>query len=316
MYGVTSYGGFMKKFAYLIPLFFACVLSEKNVYAQEECCPPTYPFVAEFFLDYDHFRGPADGTWNGNAGAVVGANVGVSIWNGIGAQVGASYGVYDWNGRGPLGGRDSDSVQQQGFVTSGVFYKTPCCRGFMGGVVVDYMFNKNFGVFGLNPNIGQVRWQAGYLLCCKHEFGVWGAANINTTHKHAFEIPVRFRAINQVSLYYKHIFDNCAEAMVWAGIPYRRSLLISGKRSGNVLVGASFRAPLTSCLSVEGHGVYMSPQSNRYSHKFHNDAVNVSIGLTYAFGVGSCDCCELWRAKPYFPVANNSNFLVDTSLSD
>lgn len=310
------FGGCMKCLSFLIPVVLACTLfSSENGYAYDDCCF-SMPVAGEVGIAYDSFRGPAEGTWNGNAGGVIGANLGVAVWNGFGAQFGGSYGVYDWNGRGPLGSRSNGTVQQQGFLTGGVFYKTPCESGFQGGAVVDWMFNKKFGVFGLDPSFGQARFQAGYLFCGSDEVGVLGTVNLDTSHKSAFHIPVSFRAIGQVSLFYRHLFQNCSEAMVWAGVPYRKSLMFSGKRAGKFLLGASFRAPLTSCLSVEGHGVYMAPQGNRYSHKFQNDSVNVSIGLTYSFGAGSCDCCELWRARPYMPVANNSNFLVDTSLND
>lgn len=307
----------MKSLFRLIPLFSVCALMFTNsqAAADGDCCF-SLPVAGEVGIAYDAFRGPAEGTWNGNAGGVIGANFGASLWNGIGVQAGGSYGVYDWSGRGPLGGNRSGSVQQQGFLTGGLFYKTPCASGFQGGAVVDWMFNKNFGVFGLDPSIGQVRFQAGYLFCCSDEVGVLGTANIDTAHKSAFHIPVSFRAIGQVSLFYRHLFQNCSEAMVWAGIPYRKSLMFSGKRAGKYLLGASFRAPLTSCLSVEGHGVYMAPEGSRSVHRFRNDGVNVSIGLSYAFGLGSCDSCELWEARPYMPVANNSNFLVDTSLND
>lgn len=313
----------MKRFYSMASLLFACAAffnisacaADECCYSNDDCCF-SFPLVGEVGIAYDHFRGPSEGSWNGNDGGVIGANFGLGVWNGLGVQFGGSYGVYDWQGRGPLGGDNSGSVQQQGFLTGGAFYRTPCASGLVGGVVVDWMFNKNFGVFGLSPSIGQARFQAGYLFCCSDEVGVWGTANIDTAHDSAFHIPVSFRAVSQVSLYYRHFFDNCAEAMVWAGVPYRKSLMFSGKRAGKFLVGASFRAPLTSCLSVEGHGVYMAPHGNQYSRRFQNDGVNVSIGLSWAFGAGSCDCCELWQARPFMPIANNSNFLVDTSLND
>lgn len=306
----------MKRIFSVASLFIACAsIVNGAVYAYDDCCY-SIPVVGEIGISYDSFRGPSEGTWNGNAGGVIGGNFGLSVWEGLGVQAGGSYGVYDWEGRGPLGGSNSGSVQQQGFLTGGAFYRAPCCNGFQGGAVVDWMFNKNFGVFGLNPSIGQFRFQAGYLFCGTDEIGVWGTANINTDHKDAFQIPVSFRALGQASLYYRHLFENSAEAMVWAGLPYRKSMMFSGKRAGRYLVGASFRAPLTSCLSVEGHGVYMAGQGNSYSHRFQNDAVNVSIGINWAFGAGSCDCFELWQARPFMPVANNSNFLVDTSLND
>jgi hypothetical protein len=210
----------------------------------------------------------------------------------------------------------SQGVQQQGFVTGGLFSNPQYLCGFQAGVVVDWMFNENFGVFALNPSFGQLRFQAGYFAFDCNEFGIWGTVNLDTAHKKAFEIPVAFRAVSQASLFWRHIFDSCAETMVWVGFPYQKGLMAHGKRAGQYIVGGSFSVPLTSCLSVEAHGVYMGPTKTRSSPRFMNYDANVCIGLTYAFGNGSNNCCQIRVARPYLPVANNSNFLVDTNLND
>jgi hypothetical protein len=104
--------------------------------------------------------------------------------------------------------------------------------------------------------------------------------------------------------------------MVWAGVPYGKSLMFSGKRAGTFIVGGSFYAPLTTYLSVEGRGMYMGPQKNEGSPHFQSYGANICIGLSYAFGYDGDGCCERAQARPYLPLANNSNFLVDTSLND
>lgn len=276
-------------------------------------CWEGLPFYGEANISYDHFRGVPDGTWNGNNGVVAGVNFGISAFDVVGIQAGGSYGIYDWYGRGPVGPGSSGNVQQQGFLTGGISYETPCCSGFQGGVVVDWMFNKNFSVFALDPNFGQLRLQAGYLFDGTDELGLWGTIDLGTAHKEAFEIPIRYRAISQINLFWRHFFDNCAETMVWVGLPYKESLMFHGKRAGQYIVGGSFRVPLIGSLSIEGRGMYMGPTSNRSSTRFPNDNVNISIGLTYAFGTAAGCCCNAWHTRPYMPIANNSNFLVDSN---
>lgn len=306
----------MTSFARVLTISFILIsFIQGKSFGYDTCCD-SLPFYGEINLDYDHFRGIPEGTWNGNNGGVIGANFGVSLFDMFGIQAGGSYGVYDWYGRGPVGPGSSSDVQQQGFLTGGVYHQTPWCDGFQGGVVVDWMFNKNFSVFALDPSFGQLRLQAGYLFNGSDELGFWGTVYLNTNHKVAFQIPVSYRAIGQVSLFWRHLFENCAETMVWVGLPYRKGLMVPGKRAGQYLVGASFSVPLTSSLSIEGHGVYMGPTGNKSSNRFQNDDVNICIGLSYAFGPGAGNCCETRQARPYMPVANNSNFLVDTNLSD
>lgn len=298
-------------------VFFNIIFAHAMAADYEECCCDSYPFYGEVNLSYDHFRGISEGSWNDNTGGFAEVNFGVLVADLFGIQAGGSYGVYDWQGRGPVGSENPNGVQQQGFLTGGAFYTTPCCTsGFQAGAVVDWMFNRNFGVFGLNPNFGQVRFQGGYLFNASDEIGIWGTAYLSKNHKSTFQIPVSFRAINQVNLFWRHLFCNCAETMVWAGIPYSKSLMFSGKRAGKYIVGASFSVPLTASLAVEGHGMYMGPNGNHASPRYKSYGANICIGITYAFGCNKDDCCALWQARPYLPVANNSNFLVDSSLND
>ncbi len=304
----------MMHVARFFALSLLAIVSLRGQMFADDWCGSSFPLVGEVNIAYDDFRGLPEGTWNGNTGVLIGVNLGTTLFDLFGVQVGGSYGVYDWYGRGPVV-NDTGGVQQQGFVTGGVFRRDPCCNGFQGGVVIDWMFNKNFGVFALDPSIGQVRFQVGYLWEGYDEFGVLGTANVNTARETVFQVPARFRAVSQVSLFWRHIFENGGESMVWAGAPYNSSLMYSGKRSGTYLIGASFRAPLTACLDLEAHGVYMGPVGNS-SNRFRNYDANVCIGLSYRFGTG-CESCQQERlARPYLPIANNSNFLVDTNVSD
>ncbi|CDR35255.1 DUF6666 family protein [Criblamydia sequanensis] len=305
----------MKQWSHLISTIFIIILFSQNNYAEEDCCF-LFPITGEIGIAYDDFRGLSEGSWNGNTGGLIEVNFGTAIFDGIGLQLGGSYGVYDWAGRGPLGLSDSASIQEQGFISGGFFYKNPCHCPIQAGAIVDWMFNRNFGVFGLNPSFGQVRLQAGYLFPSGDEFGLWGSAYIRTDQKSAFLIPVFFRAVSQINLFWKHYFETSAEVMIWGGVPLKKSLLFSDSKAGKYIVGACFRAPLSSCLSVEGHGAYMGPHHNSASPRFQSYAANICIGINYFFGCKSNACPDLWQAAPYMPIANNSNFIVDTSLND
>lgn len=296
--------------------FLLLVVSKEKSFANDFCWL-NGPIYAEATIAYDDFRGMSEGTWTGNSGALVGTNLGIPLLDIFALQAGGSYGVYDWTGRGLTFLGIPNSVQQQGFMTVGLFHEKLCrYYGFQSSLVLDWMFNKNFGVFALNPSCGQLRLQIGYLLNTCNELGVWGTLNVNTDHETFFEIPIAFRAISQVNLFWRHFFEGCAEATFWAGLPYKKSLMFPGERPGKYILGASVRVPLTSCLDLDAHAVYMSPRGNLASPRFANDAVNICLGFTYIFG-GCADCDgDFQTARPYLSIANNSNFLMETNLSD
>lgn len=291
-----------------------------NYYEQE--CPPYYSWFASFFpvegeifIAYDTFRGLPDGSFQDNSGAVIGCNLtlplSISCCEGIGFQFGTSYGVYDWPGRNSAPFHRKE-VQQQTFVTGGIFRVTPCCSGINVGIVCDWMFNKNFSVFSTRPAFGQIRFKSGYLFQCCNEFGLWGTANLGTTHKPVLGIPIAYRALSQLNFFWQHNFANCAQTMVWAGAPYTKGLMFENKSDGKFILGASFEAPLTRCWSVKGHASYMSPRGR---FKSNNYGSNICLSLSYFFGCpGECGCPDFSRSS-YLPIADNSNFMVDTALN-
>jgi hypothetical protein len=253
-----------------------------------------------------------DGSWAGNNGAFASLNLAIGIPKeryGFGAQVGGSYGLYDWDGRGSNTTGNTSALQQQAFVTVGLFRMTPYCSGFNAGIVYDLMLNKEFGVFGLDPILGQVRGQLGYLIQGGNEIGLWSSIYTQTSHEETSEIPVQFRAISQVNLFWTHYFKNQAQTTLWVGTPYLKGLMYTSGRAGNYIIGASFRAPLSRTLSVIGHGCYMGAHSGPATQEARNYASNVCFGINYSFGG-----CETER--PYLPLADNSNFLVDTNLNE
>ena len=278
--------------------------------AQAEC---DFPFVSDATLSYDYFRSLPDGSWEGNTGGVASLNFAIPLpyfsCYGLGFELGGSWGVYDWPGRGSSLAGSLRGVQQQEFLTVGLFSRTPEASGLNAFIAYDWMFNQNFGVFALDTHFSQIRFEASYLFCCSDEIGVWGTAHTDTSHRTAVIFPVAFRAIDQVSLFWKHLFDNCAETNLWFGVPYSKGLMFS--RPGEYLIGASFRAPLTPSWRVEGRGMYMAAYHSASTSMSKNYAANICIGINYSFGV----CDDYCQMHPYIPIANNSNFIADTSLN-
>ena len=285
---------------------------------KEPSCPkflgscPCFPVGGDVALSLDSFRSLPEGSWAGNFGAFSSLNLAIGIPNekyGFGVQVGGSYGLYDWEGRGSNASGNTKAFQQQAFLTGGLFRMTPGCSGFNAGIVYDVMFNKRLGVFAVNPTFGQLRGQLGYLIKGGNEVGVWSTINTCVAQREADEIPVKFRAVSQVNLFWSHYFKNKAQMQLWAGTPYRRGLMYTSGRAGRYIFGASFKAPLTTSLSVVGHGSYMAAASGPAFQESKNYAANVSFGLNYSFG--GCKSGQ----RPYLPLADNSNFLVDTNLN-
>lgn len=271
--------------------------------------PSSFPLGGDLSIAFDSFRSLPDGSWGGNMGAYLALNLAVAIpgvGKGNGIQGGWSYGVYDWDGRGST---DSKAVQQEAFFTVGLFHNTPNLAGVNMGFVYDWSVNAKAGVFGLDPNMGQVRGQVGYLFRGGNEFGFEGTYGTTTSHKSYGGIPVEFRAVSQVNAFWRHIFKKGGETMIWAGTPYRKGLMYYSGRAGAYILGASFKAPLSRSLSIEGHGMYMGSRNGSAYTESKNYAANVSLAITYSFGGSKVG------ARPYLPLANNSNFIADTNVS-
>ena len=275
----------------------------------EEIDPMSFPLGGDLSLGLDSFRSLPEGSFGGNMGAVGSLNLAYALpWQdqGVGVQGGGSFGVYTWDGRGST---DSKALQLQGFATVGLFRMTPHDSGFNAGACYDWNIESKYGVFDLSPTMAQVRGQFGYLCKGGNEFGFLGSYATETAHKYFGALPIKFKAINQVNAFWRHIFKNRAETMVWGGTPYGKGLMFSSGRAGTYIVGASFKAPLTHSLSMNGHGVYMGARSGSGDVESKNYAANVSFALTYSFGASKAG------ARPYLPLANNSNFLVDTNTN-
>lgn len=308
----------MRKFTLVFSLLCISSLLAKEDKPAVPTCPrflgesPDRLIGGDLTVAFDSFRSLPDGSWAGNTGALVAGNFAVAIPKdkyGFGAQLGGSYGIYDWDGRWSNATGNTKALQQEAFLTVGLFRRVPDCSGWNAGLVYDVMFNKQASVFAVTSFIGQMRGQLGYLIKGGNEVGAWATVNALTWHETVDSTPVTFRAICQVNLFWSHYFENLAQTTLWVGTPYRRGLMYTSGRPGQYIVGASFRAPLTQELSVVGHGAYMGAHSGSVQQTSRNYAADVCIGLSYSFG--GCKA----GGRPYLPVGDNSNFLVDTNAN-
>lgn len=255
----------------------------------------------------DYFRGLPEGSWNGNNGLTLSANSGFCVYDTIGLQVGGSYGLYNGEGRENVRFASRTRVQQIGFVTAGAY------RAFgnvNAGVVYDRLMTSRFSIFDVSPSLDQIRFQVGYALC-NDEVGIWGTHHLATSHHRPLGLPLSFRAIDQLSLFWSHFYQGGAKTTVWVGMPYGNSLMFSKGKAGNVIVGFSFRALLIDRLFFDGYGSYMAPKDTHRLKRHRNYGASLSFGLTYCFNDGDCSSYN----PPYMSLANHSNFFVDTNYN-
>jgi hypothetical protein len=260
----------------------------------------------EVTTSYDYYRGIPDGSWNGNTGGIIGLNSAIAVFEGVKFQLGGSYGVFNWDGRGNVVFSNPKKAEQVGLLTVGL--SSSYCE-WNAGIVYDRLFTNHYSIYALNPSVDQFRFRTGYVFCSE-EVGFWGTIRLTKSHHRALGVPVNFKAINQINLFWKHEFENCSYAMVWIGMPYGSSLRFPHGKAGNGIFGFSFRAPLMQHLFLDGIGSYMFARHSHGVRQSRNYGSNISIGITYIFEDGCCNCEE-----PYMEAANHSNFFVESNVN-
>jgi hypothetical protein len=279
-------------------------------------CNDCRPCGIMFFHNYSSWRGISEGTGANNNGFSYGLNYGtrlgpISDYTGIGAQIGASYGLYDLNGR-SSGFRDKE-IQQQTFLTVGLFRAADKITNFSFGVVWDGMFNTNFSQYAVSPFLSQVRGQIAYALNEQHEIGVWVAVRTNTASAVGGGTPLAFRAVDQFTLFYHHRFAYFGDGVTWIGIPDHTKLGGNGSL-GAYTFGGTLTAPLSPRFGAFTSMQYMAPSARSGAAASIEESFYITLGISfypyansrYRNVAGDC-----WM--PYMPVATDGTFLVDTN---
>jgi hypothetical protein len=304
-------------------------------------CPDPCPRVGWFgFAGADSWRGVSDGTHQNNNGFSTGLNGGVPLpWlgtYGIGGQLGASYGGYDLNGQSvPAPG--SSQVQQQIFITTGLFRRPDAQIPFGFGFVHDWMLNDMFGTFANSPTISQWRMQVGYAFNALNEIGVWGAVRDRGASKTLpggggiLALPAStqsYQAINQVNLFWHHKWQRFGgDSWMYVGVPDQTRLnqtgspfpAGSGGSLGEFILGGNWLVPISDCVSMYANTVYMKPSAHPGIQA--NGAIasaqefwNFSVGLAFYPQRAARSTTVAGRTwMPYMPLANNGSFFVDTN---
>jgi hypothetical protein len=299
--------GFMRYFS----RFCLGLIAVSNVvfaHGENSCKNPCWcPVEVDLTLALDDFRDIGSGSCNDSFGALAALNFFIPLPASFSTQLAGSYGLYDWAGRSSTQFKNSKTWQQQGFITVAASRVTPYDCGLNVGVAYDWVLNKNFGLFAVNPFFDQIRGQFGYLFRGGNEIGAWGSYGIRTVDEESQSIPLQFKGISQVNLFWCHYFKSCGYGMLWLGTPYQRGLMYTAGRAGRFIFGAQFSVPVTSSLSIEGHGSYMAPRGGSGVVPSRNYGTNLCFGITYSFG--NCRTAK----SPYMTLANNTNFMTDTN---
>lgn len=276
---------------------------------------PTHGLV--YLLGYDSWRSIVQDGWQNN-GIHTGLNYGtrlgrLSELTAVGFQVGGSIGVYDWSGTDYR--PNNTAAETQGFLSYGFFRKQTPTSNWSAGIVQDWMFNNNFGVFSQSPTLSQFRAQASYAISAWTEFGVWGAWSLNTATADVRGIgPTAWRSVDLVELFWHQKWQQCgADTWLYVGAPVSGRLTGSGS-TGSYIASAAANVPLCNSVALYTLVTYMRPAASAGPAASEQDAWNFTIGLAYYFRRNartSTVAGQCWM--PLMPVANNGYFIVDTN---
>jgi hypothetical protein len=269
-------------------------------------------------LGYDSWRGISDDSWQNN-GISVGLNYGTRLGEfsdltGIGFQIGGSVGVFDFSGS-EYRPHDRNTAQTQGFLTYGFFRKPNERSPLSAAVVEDWMFNDNFGVYAENPTLSQLRWQFGYAVNARNEFGLWGASRVmGDTRNVAGVGPTSWRPIDQLNPYWHYKWSpGGADTTLWVGVPERHRLSGNGSL-GDYIAGVLATVPFSDRVSLYTLLTYMHPSARPGPAGSTEDAWNFTIALLFYPGRNARSSTVAGRCwLPQLPIANNGLFMVDTN---
>lgn len=275
------------------------------------CCS-TSPFDNMYlFAAADAWRGPMDGDLSNNFGGRIGFNAGMPLLEDrrIGGQFGMSYGVYDFHGRDEFAPEtEASSLEGQLFITAGVFkhcdLSSSCPDRISWGIVYDCMITDNTTPCTAELNVGQFRGQVGYACDANDEVGVWGSITDGSDDSFScLGAKHTTRSIDQVSLYWDHVWCATAETRAYVGI---------AEDPGEFVVGSNAQFPLNNYCALFGGVHYILPSTSGGDPGFRDEIWNVSAGIAFYPGgnaIAKSVCGNCWL--PLMPVADNGNFALD-----
>ncbi|MBA3237087.1 MAG: hypothetical protein H0T62_01900 [Parachlamydiaceae bacterium] len=303
-----------------ISIFYALTMAcTSMMMAFDYPCIPSFSEVGlSGFAGFENFRGMADGNVGDNNGAHFGAELVCPLpyldMYKVGVQLAGSVGAYDFAGRATTY-HHKKAIQYQEFLTAGFFiYPSSFCPVGI-GIVSDWMFNKNYGIYAQRPTIQQYRAKVSYFMTPNDEMGFWGSYDAKKTHKlynYGFiKSKLTYRAIGQINLFWRHFFGCGVESTLWIGTPVRNRLnRIQSNRAGKYIVGAELTVPFFDSWAISGKACYMQPGTRKGRVGAREYVSNIAINLIYYMG-GNPNIGKSVAWTPYIPIADNSNFFVD-----
>jgi hypothetical protein len=271
------------------------------------------PLTIYGFTVADSWRGPSDGHFQNNDGFKKGITAGGLLPGladyGVGGQIGASYALYDEAGRFSAA---SNRLQQQTFLTTGVFRHGTADMPISAGVVYDGMFNEGFGVFAASPYLSQLRVQAGCLVNDANELGFWCALPLNTSTYPVGGVPTVWRGVAQYNAYWHRNFQpSSGDLWMWIGVPDDDHP--SGSL-GELILGSYGSVAMNDYLQLYGVASYMMPSAGHSPAASTEDSFYVGFGIAVFVGPKARHNSVAGNPlEPYFPVADNGTFFVDTN---
>ena len=311
-------------------------------------CDDCPGYGLEVFSGVEAYHNVTDYFYQRDAGFVVGGNVGAPVPKlseyGIGAQFGVGYHAADFDGRflyNSFNTTETSATQQELFLTAGLFRRA--CGGdgllshFSMGIAYDWLLTTDFGAIEQSPTLGQWRGQVGYCLSDCNEIGVWGTLRDRGSCKDGHleindpdfnQFPYHYQALSQIDFFWHHTF--CCGANMWLnfGIPEQTYLAVASDGSqisnGSLYswtLGATFIVPISKTLALYADGEYMRPSCSASAGGPYAGLASIEQGYSICFGLqfypsgnagtntvaGNC-----WM--PLLPVANNSNFLINSNV--
>ena len=272
----------------------------------------------ELFAGVEAFRSVADGSFPSNAGGVIGGNLGIPMLRnlGIGAQFGASFSLNDLDGRvSGVTALPASQTQEDIFITVGIFRRATENIPVNVGLASDLMITSGYGEFASSPTMSQFRYQLGYDLSDRNEIGTWGTiAGQRSYRSNALLGDLTFRPIGQYDLFWHHNFDAGADSWLWFGVLEKEDVTSAGGQLGEFTAGITLQVPLTERTAIYATGQYMRPSATPAAGAAIEDAYSIGFGVVFfPRGQSRTHTVAGERWMPYLPVANHSNFLVDTT---
>jgi hypothetical protein len=250
----------------------------------------------------DGAKGPEDLGIGGNFGYRVAAQTGfplVENW-GLGVQIGTGFNYQRTTSRLiPL--IEGVSERTQSFTTVGVFQRME--SGWSWGVVYDFLYENYY----VDMVLGQWRGQVGYAVDPCNEIGAWGTVRALYDRVRGDRPDFYLKPIDQVNLYWRHIWPSHAVTRVWVGLAdeHNRGLLFSSAVPPvhhPVVFGADVFVPLSANWALFGEANFITPTST--------GTIAALFGLVF-YPAGSAGDAFHNRFAPLLPVANNPTFGVN-----